>query len=128
MITERWLTHEDYSTIELSLLLDSHHKTTTPNFFYKDGTACKVYEDESGPIMFVRGTKALRIDIQFVDNNDFERNKEAITEGFDGFVQQCKDNGFTELVFYSDSPLLKRFLKRKEFGFVEVSGEMRKLI
>lgn len=121
-MTDRWLTLDDYTTLSFSLKRDQYHQETTPEFFYQPGSFCKVYEDDSGPIMFVRGLKSLRIDIQFINNNDFERNRRAMIENFPAFVNQCRSAGFGELVFNTTSPLLKRFCK-KTLGFKEVPGD-----
>ena len=124
MITERWINENDYSPLKDSLAKDEYHRDTRPDFFYTPGTVCKVYEDEKGPIMYVRGCKSLRIDIQFFSNHDYERNREVLTTKFKEFVNTCKASGFKELVFNTDSPLLKRFCIQK-LNFFEVSGELR---
>lgn len=113
--------------LSVSLAKDEYHKGTSPEFFTAPGTVCKVYEDEIGPICFVRGTKALRLDIQYVDNNDRKRNMAAMLEGFDALAAKAKENGFTEIIFQSNNRMLKRFCV-KAFGFVESDGELRKFI
>lgn len=110
-----------------SLTTDVHHKETPVEFFYASGSVSSVYEDDAGPIFIARGTKALRVDIQFIDNNDFQRNRQALLDGFPTFVERARQGGFTELIFESTSPLLRRFCKR-EFGFVESKDELRKLL
>lgn len=127
MIIDRYLEPDDMPTLAISLARDEHHKGTDPEFFTQYGTVCKVYADELGPICFVRGTKALRLDIQYVDNGDKKRNMSAMLEGFDKLAAKAKENGFTEIVFQTNSPLLKRFCT-KAFGFIESSGELRKFI
>jgi hypothetical protein len=119
---ERWITPEDYTTLDFSLKADKFHTTTKPEFYYAPGSFCKVYEDDKGPIMYVRGTKSLRVDIQFVDNNDFERNRKTLTEDFPAFADACRRGGFTEIVFNTTSPLLKRFCKQK-LKFDDVEGD-----
>jgi hypothetical protein len=119
-MNDRWITPEDYDTLYFSLKSDQYHKNTLPEFFYQPGTFCKVYEEDT-PIMFVRGMKSLRLDIQFVNNTDFERNRRAMKENFPTFVENCKKAGFQELVFNTSSPLLKRFCKK--LGFREVEGD-----
>src|ERR1700743_501744 len=74
VITDRFIEQKDLPLLAISLENDEHHKGTTPEFFTELGTVTKVYEDELGPICFVRGAKALRLDIQYVDNNDKKRN------------------------------------------------------
>lgn len=128
MITSRYIDREgDTPLLETSLSVDEFHKDTPAEFFFMPGSACSVVEDEKGPVFFLRGTKALRLDVQFVDNNDHERNAEALVGIFDGFVENAKKAGFTELVFWSDSPALRVFCRRK-FGFREVKGELRRFI
>lgn len=127
MVTKRWAEQADLPLLAESLSKDAYHTTTKPEFFFQPGTVCTVYEDEKGPVMFVRGTKALRIDIQFVDNDDTERNAAVMLGEFQKFAEQIKQSGFTELVFDTNSPALKVFCKRR-FGFREVNGELRKFL
>jgi hypothetical protein len=120
---DRFITPEDYLTIDFSLKRDQYHTGMKPDFFFTPGSFCKVFEDDDGPIMFVRGVKALRIDIQFVDNRDFERNKAALAkENFDSFADNCRGAGFKELIFNTTSPLLKRYCKTV-LGFNVVEGD-----
>ena len=123
----RPINEEDRLLLEFSLEGDSYHRDTTSDFFYDPNSVCNVYEDDEGPVLFVRGTKALRLDIQFVDNKDTKRNAAVMLEQFANLAQQAKANGFTEIIFNSNSPLLIRFCKQK-FGFVESKGELRKFL
>lgn len=118
--------YSDRTVLADSLARDDQHKNTTPEFFYEPWSVCKVYEDEKGPVCFVRGSKALRLDIQYVDNADVKRNIKAMLE-FDKLAAKARTNGFTEVVFTTNSPLLKNFCMRR-FGFVEECGELRKII
>jgi hypothetical protein len=118
---DRWITEGDKTVLEESLKKDRHHQKTTPDFFYEPGSFCKVYETDK-PILFLRATKALRLDIQFVDNTDFENNRKIMLEEFPIFVENCKKAGFTELIFETDSPLLKRFcIQKLKFDEVQTS-------
>lgn len=127
MITERLIGPEDYDDLSWSIAGDPYHANTDPDFFYEFGSMCKVHEDERGPIFYVRGTKALRLDIQFANNNDWRRNVKGLTEGFLPLVERARENGFTELIFNSTSDLLRKFCI-KRFGFVESDGELRRFI
>jgi hypothetical protein len=127
MVTDRFLEHRDLALLELSLSRDEHHQGTPPEFFTQYGTVCKVFEDKQGPILFVRGAKAIRLDIQFADNNDHKRNMTAMLEGFDGLAKKCKEQGFSEVIFNTNNPMLKKFCV-KRFGFVESEGELRKYL
>lgn len=128
MVTDRPIHNGDMVLLGLSLSNDPYHKDTKPEFFIEPGTVCKVYEDSDGPILFVRGCKALRLDLQYLDNKDTRRNLTAMLEGFDLLAQKAKANGFQEVIFTTNSPLLKKFCI-KRFGFEEVEGcELRKLL
>lgn len=127
MVKDRFIETADLPLLALSLAKDEEHKKTEPEFFTASGSVCKVYEDELGPICFVRGTKALRLDIQYVDNKDKKRNIAAMLGGFDALAAKARENGFTEIIFQSNNPLLKKFCV-KAFGFVESDGELRKFI
>lgn len=128
MVTDRFIEPSDMETLAISLAKDEYHKETEAEFFTQVGCVSKVYEDELGPIMFVRGAKALRLDIQFVDNLDARRNMKAMLERFPDLVQKAKENGFSEIVFVTNSPLLKSFCERR-LGFETLAGdELRKVI
>lgn len=127
MTTNRLYEDTDYDLLELSLSTDEHHTTTKPEFFTEPGTMCSVYEDEAGPVLFVKGSPVLRLDIQYVSNDDFERNKKAMLEGFPALAQKARENGFKEIVFESKVRALRLFVRRN-FGFEEAGEEMRKIL
>jgi hypothetical protein len=126
MVTDREIHTGDIPLLKDSLARDEHHNFTKPEFFFDPWSVCKVYEDEEGPICFVRGSKALRLDIQYVSNADAKRNVKAMLE-FDKLAAKARSNGFTEIVFTTNSPPLKKFCMRR-FGFIEECGELRKII
>jgi hypothetical protein len=134
MITTRWITDDDYELIAASLEKDEYHKEQVAGFFYEENTLTNAYEDEDGPIMFLRGSlnpllgfDALCIDIQFMDNADLRRNMSALLFANEHFVAQCKANGFKEFVFSTNSQKLKRFCS-KYLGFAEIAGKMHKTL
>jgi hypothetical protein len=127
MITNRLITLEDYSLLASSLLLDEYHKNTDPGFFYEEGTVCSVYEDENGPVCFVRGApieygniRAIQLDIQYLDNLNAKRNMRTMIEGFPALEVKAKENGFHGFFFVSEAPLLRKFCT-KRLGFEEFS-------
>jgi hypothetical protein len=132
-LTDRWIEPQDVHTLELCLERDPHHVGTRVEFFYRPGTVTKVYEDDEGPILFLRGeglelpkTKLLRVDVQYVSNEATERNRMAMLDGFPSLVEKAKANGFTEILFYTNARALSIFCQRN-FGFKEVAkGELRK--
>jgi hypothetical protein len=127
MITDRPIEAGDEELLAASLAKDAYHTTTKPEFFVAPNTTTKVYEDESGAILFARCSMALRIDIQFVDNGDKKRNLHAMLGGFAALVNTAKQSGFNEVLFNTDNPELKKFCIRA-FGFEESGNELRKVI
>ena len=127
MFSSRLIERGDEQLLNDSLQRDSFHNGTMPAFFYDIGTICNVYEDEEGPVLFCRGAKALRLDIQYVNNLDIKRNRQMMLEGFPAMEAKAKAAGFTEIIFFSNSSLLTRFCKQT-LGFRDVAGELRKLI
>lgn len=127
MIIDRLLEDSDETLLEVSLAKDEFHKTTTVDFFHQPGTVTKVYEDEKGTVLFVRGSNVLRLDIEFVNNLDARRNMKVMLEGFPKLVEMAKANGYAEVAFQSDSSILKLFCI-KRLGFYESHGELRRII
>jgi hypothetical protein len=135
MIRNRLIEEKDYNELSSSLLLDEYHTGTEPSFFYEEGTRCLVYEDEKGTILFLRGSPILasgiaiiKLDIQFVSNEDKRRNLKAIIVGFPELERMAINNGFTGLMFESNSPLLKEFCV-KRLGFEDFgSGLLAKVL
>jgi len=86
-IINRWYNpEEDDALLSISLGNDQFHKGTTVDFFKQPGTITKVYELNNKPVLFLRGSKSARLDIQFVDNNDFESNRTVMLEEFNTLV------------------------------------------
>lgn len=129
MIISRHITEDDRILLSSSLILDEYHKNTPTDFFYEEGTMCNVYEDENGPICFVRGKPVvhdnvgiLQLDIQYLDNKDARRNMKAMLEGFPPLAEKAKENGFAGFFFISSAPLLRKFCI-KRLGFEPFGDE-----
>jgi hypothetical protein len=127
MITHRLLTEEDYLPLELTLALDIEHPYTSAEFFFNPRTICSVYEDLQGPVLYARGAKTLRLDLHYVNNLDAKRNMKVMLDGFPELLWNASQNGFSEVMFNSKSPLLRKFCM-KRLGFVEAPNELRREI
>ena len=130
MITSRLITVDDYHMLATSLIKDEYHKTTEADFFYEEGTACSVFEDEKGPVLFVRGkpivkdgTGIIQLDIQYLDNKDAKRNMRTMFEGFPILEERAKEAGFIAFIFSSNVPLLRKFCI-KRLGFEEYNEDL----
>ncbi len=119
MITSRKVEEKDRVGIEQALVRDTFHQGTVADAFYKEGTISNVYSDEGGPIMVVRGSKSLRLDLMFFDNDDSKRNATAMFSGFKKLADGAKAAGFTEITTSSNSLKLIQFAE-KFFGFERV--------
>jgi len=122
MVSKRDIEPYDYPILKDSLSQDKYHEGTDPEFFYDEKAVCYVYEDDDGPIMYVKGSKVLRLDIQFVLNSDFRRNAAGLQK-LSEIVEFAKTAGFKQLIFTSNSPLLRKYCC-KHFGFAESKDEL----
>lgn len=128
MITSRQVTAEDRTRIAEALSRDTFHPNTKADAFYMPGTVSNVYEDEQGnPILFVRASRSLRIDMCFFKNDAKAHNKEAMIAGFKQLVLLAKTAGFAEIVTSTNSEALRKFacipVDKGGFGFEEINIE-----
>lgn len=121
----RNLKEEDKALLADLIAADLHHQDSTqPDFFFRDGTKCLVYESEDQEHqMFVRLSNSLRLDIQF-NNDDKVFNAKTILTAFPRLKAWAKQKGFSEIVFDSQSLELIAFLT-KRFGFRKEANEYR---
>lgn len=130
MVTSRRIEETDRVSIDEALTRDQYHPGTKSDVFFLDNVVTNVYEDEAGPIMLVRASRSLRIDMMFFENVDVVRNKAAMLAGFQKLVDGVKAAGFTEITTSTNSPSLLKFATRPKelggFGFeeVNVNGEI----
>lgn len=128
MQENRLITEQDRGILQESLLNDQYHKdTTSADFFYDLNAECRIYTDNDKPVAFVRCTKALRLDIQFISNADRKANAKLLLENLEAFCKRAADNGYTEIIFNSSNPELAAFCVAK-CGFFASQGELRKLL
>ena len=129
MITSRYATFDDYNMLANSLLRDDYHKATDVGFFYEEGTVCSIFEDDHGPVLFVRGKPIVKegvgiiqLDIQFLNNEDAKRNMRTMLEGFPILENRAKEAGFAGFIFQSTAPFLRKFCIRR-LGFIDYNEE-----
>lgn len=101
---------------------DGHKCIEEPCDHCEQGTECMVWEDEQGPILYYRIARALRIDMQF-DNEQRDRTTKALTQGFPWLAGQAKRAGMLQMIFSSVSKSLIAFTK-KRLGFQESPNEL----
>lgn len=124
-MTYRVLQEEDRPILEASLALDIEHPDTKVDFFYNPRTICFVYDDSDGPVLYARSAKTLRLDLHYVNNLDAKKNMRVMMEHFPDLVGLAQNNGYSDVMFNSTSPLLRKFCI-KRLGFMEASNELRR--
>jgi len=78
------------------------------------------YEDESGPVVALKTTNIVRVDVQFL-TQDRARNANALVAGFYAYVGILQKRGVKEIVFNTESPEVALFFT-KRFHFRPVSN------
>ena len=125
-MTNRPLTQDDLPMLQMALD-KSPHQDQRVEHYVGENKYCEIYEDESGPIGILRYTKTLRLCAAWVNNEDRARNAASIIQAIEDAVVKAKANGFTEIVFQSDSPTYAKFCIDK-LGFQESHGEFIKYV
>lgn len=125
-MTYRLLQPEDYNILLESLEQDEYHANNNTMFFVEQGTITVVYEDDKGIVLFLRGkpdNDSLRLDIQFIDNNDGKRNLKMMLFEFPQLEERAKSSGFKNVWFESNVPLMRKFCVSR-LGFKESGGNV----
>ena len=115
----RQATESDKPKIAELIENDPYHKGVLDTEFFYAGDLW-VLSDDAGPILYIRKAKAMRIHVQFVD--DKLRTAKALMSVLPAFAKFAKDNGYREMIFESQSPLLSKFCT-KNMGFVASPNE-----
>jgi hypothetical protein len=126
MITSRPLTTDDLTMLQKALDQDTFKHAEVKNYTM-DGAFSAVYEDERGPVGVIRFTKTLRFIAVLCDNEDKLRNAGVIIQALTDAEAQAKANGFTDIIFNTDSPALARFCVHR-LGYTENKGEYIKYV
>lgn len=120
------------ATIAEWIAADPDHRDRVNDQFFigpEPGAQCLTLTNPQGKVFFFRLTRVLRIDIQFPPASTEEeqsRLRRGLTSGFRWLRQRAAAAGFREIVFQSESRMLKVFCRR--FGFKESPQELSCLI
>jgi len=118
MVKSRPTTEADVNDLQKALNQSSHPNQKVEH--YASVGVTDVYEDESGPIGFLRYTKALRLCACWIDDKDKHRNAASISQAITDAVQKAKSNGYTEILFETESESYKTFCEK--LGFEKAVG------
>src|SRR5271157_4459808 len=101
LVTHRFITETDVPNLKESLENDPYHYVTPVSFFLETGTLCSLYYLNDALVFYIKGTpiehdgwNILKLDIQFVDNNDFRKNIKTMTDGLEELAIRSYINGF----------------------------------
>lgn len=119
MLTVRNVRPEDRELLDAAAEADPYHAAAglKGEHWSKDSI---FYEDEQGPVVALKTTNVVRVDIQFL-TKDVARNGHALVAGFASYVGILQKRGVKEIVFRTDSPEVALFFT-KRFHFRPVSA------
>jgi len=112
----RPITEEDLPLLAKFTVEDPWHRDA-PTLENMSG-ACTV-EDDQGVVFFVFLEQVARVHVQF--GGDRDRIRETLGNAFREISQTCKEEGYTEMIYQSESPLLIKFLQK--YGFQPMKDE-----
>jgi hypothetical protein len=117
MVTSRPLIEEDLPMLQTALDNNKFHPGQKVDAFIAQNMYSEVYSDDQGPIGILRYTKSLRLVTCWLDNDDRERNAASVIQAISDAKEKAKANGFTEILFSTNSVKLKAFCET--LGFKE---------
>jgi len=107
----RKLTPDDCPKIDEWIAKDPFHSGKgDSSFFFEPCSEGFAVEDDSGDVMYVRISRALRVNACF-DPDARERNKETMTLLSQWLAKMAADSGFREVTWTSENPALRAFGK-----------------
>ena len=120
-MTSRPLESRDFPMLQQALDRDKFPHSDA-GYYTLNGSYSEVYEDSSGPVGVLRYSKALRLVAVFNDNDKSLQNAKTVIKMVTDAVNRAKSNGFTEVIFNTQSETLANFCTQK-LGFFESKGE-----
>jgi hypothetical protein len=112
----RKITPEDCPNIDAAISKDPWHAGKGSSaFFFDPYTEAFVLSDDDGPVLNVRLSRALRVNIVFNDADARERNKETMAMLAQFLKQQAEQSGVREITYTSENRALRVFGQRLGF-------------
>jgi len=119
MLRVRKVQPDDREMLYEAAKADPYHAAAGLTGEHWAGSDSILYEDADGPVVAVKTTNVVRVDLQFL-TQDEERNANALLEGFYAYVGILQRRGVKEIVFNTESPKVAHFFL-KRFHFREAS-------
>jgi hypothetical protein len=120
MLTVRAVQDTDKPLLMVAAEADPYHVAAGITGERWAGKDSIFYEDEFGPVVALKTSNVVRVDIQFL-TQDKKRNGDALVAGFYSYVGILQKRGVTEIVFNTESPEVAHFFQ-KRFHFRPVSA------
>ncbi len=120
MLKVRKVESGDRALLDAAALADRYHAAAGLTGEHWAGDDSILYEDGNGPVVALKTTNVVRVDIQFL-TEDKERNGNALVAGFYAYVGILQKRGIKEIVFNTESPEVAHFFT-KRFHFRPVSA------
>jgi hypothetical protein len=119
MLTVRKVEPDDRPLLDAAAMADPYHRAAGLTGEHWAGDDSIFYEDEFGPVVALKTSNIVRVDVQFL-TQDKVRNGNALVAGFYRYLQILIGRGIKEIVFNTESPEVAHFFT-KRFHFREVS-------
>jgi hypothetical protein len=118
----RLLREDDREWLDSAVSRDFYHASAgITGEFWLDGVKrnqSTVYEDEQGPVVVLKATPILHIDLQLSESR--RRNVLALEEGIPPFMMLAKSQKYLGITSSTNSPSVKRYLtERFKFSTAE---------
>lgn len=127
MITERFFEDSDLPLLAQSVAPNGIDQDAIETYFRAPGTVASVFGDDEGPVLFVRGSKTLRLELALSLDAGDERKAKVLVEGLARVAEKARQHGFTELVMNCDIPSLRE-VAIGTFGFVASGNDLTKAL
>jgi hypothetical protein len=120
MLRVRKVEPSDKPLLDAAAMADPYHAAAGLTGDHWAGHDSICYEDESGPVVALKTTNVVRVDIQFL-TQDKLRNANALVAGFYQYIGVLRNRKVNEVVFSTQSPEVAHFMQ-KRFHFRSIGG------
>ena len=120
MLRVRQVEPSDRALLDEAAKADPYHVAAGLTGAHWAGKDSIFYEDEVGPVVALKTTNVVRVDIQFL-TQDKLRNANALVAGFYRYIEVLRNRKVNEIIFNSHSPEVAHFMT-KRFHFRHIGG------
>jgi hypothetical protein len=112
MLKVRRVEESDRELLDAAARSDPFHLAAGLTGQHWAGKDTLFYEDELGPVVALKTTNVVRVDVQFL-TQEKARNARALVAGFYSYVGILQKRGVKELVFNTESPDVAEFFQKR---------------